>query len=52
VSHAEAGEKWVFKYLEEKNKTEEQLAGRLWQNNWTAIAEVCDICSTLNHTKY
>ena len=42
MSHAEAGENWLRKYLEAKNKTEEQLASRLWENNWTAIAEVCD----------
>ncbi|KAF8225851.1 RNA ligase [Tricholoma matsutake] len=42
VSHAEAGEKWLRKYLAERNKTEEQLAGRLWENNWTAITELCD----------
>ncbi|KAF9460265.1 RNA ligase [Collybia nuda] len=42
VSHAEAGEKWIRKYLEQKEKTEADLAAHLWENNWTAIAELCD----------
>ncbi|KAF7325768.1 tRNA ligase [Mycena kentingensis (nom. inval.)] len=42
LSHAEAGEGWVRKYLVQKGKTEADLAGRLWENNWTAIAELCD----------
>lgn len=28
------------RYLEEKGRTEEQLAAKLWEENWTAIAEV------------
>jgi len=40
MSHAQAGENWIRKYLAEKGKTEEQLAATLWENNWTAIAEV------------
>ena len=40
VSHAQAGEKWLRKYLENKGKTEADLATRLWESNLTAIAEV------------
>jgi tRNA ligase len=40
VSHAEVGEKWLRKYLENKGKTEADLATRLWESNLTAIAEV------------
>ncbi|KAJ7638295.1 RNA ligase [Roridomyces roridus] len=42
ISHAQAGETWLRKYLVQKGRTEEQLAERLWDNNWTAIAELCD----------
>ncbi|RDB18587.1 tRNA ligase 1 [Hypsizygus marmoreus] len=42
LSHAQAGEQWLRKYLEQKGRTEEQLATRLWENNWTAVAELCD----------
>ncbi|KAJ7205526.1 RNA ligase-domain-containing protein [Mycena pura] len=42
TSHAQAGEQWIRKYLAQKDKTEEDLATRLWENNWTAIAELCD----------
>ncbi|KAL0581130.1 tRNA ligase [Marasmius crinis-equi] len=41
-SHAQAGEEWLRKYFTHKGKTEEELAKRLWDNNWTAIAELCD----------
>ena len=41
-SHAQAGEKWLRKYLEEKGKTEADLAKRLWDADWTAVAEVLD----------
>jgi tRNA ligase len=41
LSHADAGEGWLRKYLEQKGRTEADLAGVLWENNWTAIAEVC-----------
>lgn len=39
-SHAEAGEGWLKRYLKEKGRTEAELAKTLWDNNWTAIAEV------------
>ncbi|KAF8158124.1 RNA ligase-domain-containing protein [Crassisporium funariophilum] len=42
LSHAQAGEMWLRKYLEKKGKTEEDLAARLWEDNVTAIAELCD----------
>ncbi|KAJ7627799.1 RNA ligase-domain-containing protein [Mycena polygramma] len=42
ISHAEAGEEWLRKYFVQKGKTEADLAKRLWDNNWTAIAELCD----------
>ncbi|CAK5279331.1 unnamed protein product [Mycena citricolor] len=42
ISHAEAGEGWLRKYLAEKGKAEADFAKRLWDNNWTAIAELCD----------
>ncbi|KAG6889608.1 hypothetical protein C0995_016134 [Termitomyces sp. Mi166 len=42
MSHAEAGEAWLRKYLAQKGRTEEDLAKRLWENNWTAVAELCD----------
>ncbi|KAL0061488.1 tRNA ligase [Marasmius tenuissimus] len=41
-SHAQAGEEWLRKYFAQKGKTEEELAEKLWDNNWTAIAELCD----------
>jgi tRNA ligase len=46
-SHAEAGEEWLRQYLEAKGRTEEELAARLWENNWTAVAEVCLACDII-----
>lgn len=40
LSHAEAGERWLRKYLTAKGKSEAELARTLWDNNWTAISEV------------
>jgi len=40
LSHAQAGEIWLRKYLEKLDKTEENLAAELWEKTWTAIAEV------------
>lgn len=40
VSHAMMGRKWLRKYLDAKGRTEEDLAGVLWKNRWTAISEV------------
>ncbi|KAF8636330.1 hypothetical protein AX17_003621, partial [Amanita inopinata Kibby_2008] len=42
LSHAQAAEKWLEHYLEQKQRTEADLAKQLWDNNWTAIAELCD----------
>ncbi|KAJ7268196.1 RNA ligase-domain-containing protein [Mycena haematopus] len=42
ISHAQAGEAWLRRYFEQKGKSEAELAARLWENNWTAIAELCD----------
>ncbi|TFK70668.1 hypothetical protein BDN72DRAFT_525109 [Pluteus cervinus] len=42
LSHAQAGEGWLRKYLEKKGRSEEDLAKVLWDNKWTAIAELCD----------
>lgn len=39
-SHAQAGEEWLRKYFHEKGRTEAEFAKTLWDNNWTAIAEV------------
>ncbi|TFK49265.1 hypothetical protein OE88DRAFT_1702824 [Heliocybe sulcata] len=41
-SHAARGEWWLRKQFEKTGKTEEQLAKALWENNWTAAAELCD----------
>lgn len=41
-SHAQVGERWLMKHLEDAGKTSEQLAERLWQKRWTAVAELCD----------
>lgn len=40
MSHAQAGEMWLRRYLEKAEKKEEDLAAVLWEKNWTAIAEV------------
>ncbi|KAL5476920.1 TRL1 [Sanghuangporus weigelae] len=42
VSHAQMGERWLVRQLARKGKTVEQLAAVLWENNWTAVAELCD----------
>ncbi|KAI0824940.1 RNA ligase-domain-containing protein [Trametes gibbosa] len=41
-SHAQAGERWLRKHLERSGKTAEQLARTLWDEKWTAVAELCD----------
>lgn len=41
-THSEVGHRWLKKHLEEKGKTEDQLASKLWEKNWTTIAELCD----------
>ncbi|THU87039.1 hypothetical protein K435DRAFT_867675 [Dendrothele bispora CBS 962.96] len=42
LTHAGTGEAWLRKYLKNKGKTEKDFAKVLWENNWTAIAELCD----------
>lgn len=42
VSHAEVGERWLDRGLAKIGKTREQLAERLWRENWTCVAEVSD----------
>ncbi|KDQ53731.1 hypothetical protein JAAARDRAFT_182862 [Jaapia argillacea MUCL 33604] len=41
-SHAQRGEWWLQQQFEKLGKTEADLAGVLWEENWTAIAELCD----------
>ena len=40
MSHAQAGESWLRKYLAKIGKEEKDMAKELWEKNWTAIAEV------------
>ncbi|KAF6742859.1 RNA ligase-domain-containing protein [Ephemerocybe angulata] len=42
VSHAGVGRRWLGRYLEAKGRTEADLARVLWDNRWTAVAELCD----------
>jgi tRNA ligase len=42
MSHAQAGEGWLRKYLAKLGKEEKDMAQELWDKNWTAIAELCD----------
>ena len=46
-SHAVVGERWLEKHLKDKGK--EELAKTLWDDNLTAIAEVCRPFSLLLH---
>ena len=41
-SHAAVGQRWLQRHLEKAGKTEAQLAKVLWDNKWTAVAEVRD----------
>ena len=40
VLHAEMGEQWLEKSLLKVGKIREDLALRLWMENWTCVAEV------------
>jgi tRNA ligase len=40
VSHSQAGDKWIDKHLESVGKQRSDLAKVLWDNGWTAVAEV------------
>lgn len=39
-SHAQVGDRWLNKHLQSVGKTREELAQKLWDENWTAVAEV------------
>ncbi|WWC70864.1 uncharacterized protein I206_104816 [Kwoniella pini CBS 10737] len=41
-AHAAVGREWVKKTLVATGKTEAQLARKLWDNNTTAVLELCD----------
>ncbi|KAH7910961.1 RNA ligase-domain-containing protein [Hygrophoropsis aurantiaca] len=41
-SHSEVGHRWLRSHLTDKGKSEKELSARLWENNWTAVAELCD----------
>ena len=45
ISHAGMGEIWLDRHLKTKGKKREQLAQVLWDNNWTAVAEVSNALS-------
>ncbi|TIC25832.1 hypothetical protein E3Q11_03262 [Wallemia mellicola] len=42
LSHAEMGHKWLKYHLNKSGKTEEDLAKVLYENEWTAVSELCD----------
>lgn len=42
VSHALVGEIWLDRGLEKAGKTRKDLAKKLWQENWTLVAEVSE----------
>ncbi|GAA5900734.1 tRNA ligase [Sporobolomyces salmoneus] len=42
VSHSERGEYWLERHLESVGKTKRDLAKELWEQNLTAVAELCD----------
>ncbi|KIY68086.1 hypothetical protein CYLTODRAFT_436728 [Cylindrobasidium torrendii FP15055 ss-10] len=42
TTHSGAGEAWLHRYFDKKGRTEAEMAQVLWDNNWTAIAELCD----------
>jgi len=52
LSHAQAGEEWLRRYLEKMGKTEGDLAKRLWDENWTAIAEVYAITAIFHRISF
>jgi len=52
LSHAQAGEEWLRRYLEKMGKTEMDLAKRLWDENWTAIAEVYAITAIFQRISF
>jgi len=42
MSHSQAGDKWLHKHLASVGKERSDLAKVLWDNGWTAVAELCD----------
>lgn len=42
LTHAQAGEAWIDKHLQQLGKTKEQLSQTLRDMNATAVAELCD----------
>jgi tRNA ligase len=40
-AHAEVGREWLKRTLQRSGKTEAELARRLWDENLTAVLEVC-----------
>jgi hypothetical protein len=52
MSHAQAGESWLRKYLAKIGKEEKDMAKELWEKNWTAIAEVCSLSSLFLSVSY
>src|SRR5579863_4979830 len=48
--HVQADEHWLRHHLGQVGKTPEQLAEVLWENNWTAVAEVShsSLCASSN----
>lgn len=42
ISHAQKGEEWLNRHLQSVNKTRKDLAQRLWDQDETAVAELCD----------
>ena len=42
-SHAVVGERWLEKHLKDKEKTNEELAKTLWEDDLTAIVGVCPL---------
>ena len=44
TTHAQKGEEWLDKSLTSKGKRRQDLAKVLWENNWTAVAEVGLLC--------
>ncbi|KLT39031.1 hypothetical protein CC85DRAFT_288952 [Cutaneotrichosporon oleaginosum] len=41
-AHAEVGREWVARTLQRSGKTTDELAKRLWDENLTAVLELCD----------
>ena len=44
VSHAQKGEEWLEKCLKSVGRSRKDFAALLWENSWTAVAEVRSLC--------